>query len=132
MGLFGFGKKEEKPYRVVHYEGIDSVGVNIPCTLLIKDGVLNINFISDLNVTLPMSRVIKFEAMGKNEFMMKYKNTTATNNKNSIRVSYLVITYTSKNDEEKRIVLWAANHREIMYFTDLHYKYKSATGNIEL
>ncbi len=91
--------------------------------------ILNINFNSGMNVTLPMERVIKSEAMGKNEFMMKYKNTNYDSKKDNISVSYLVITYTSK---EKRIVLWAANFREITYFTKLHYEYKKPTGNIEL
>ncbi len=127
-----FKKKEEKPYRVIHYEGINDVGVDIPCTLLIKDNILNINFNSGMSVTLPMERVIKFEAMGKNEFMMKYKNTNCDSKKDNISVSYLVITYTSKEKEEKRIVLWAANFREITYFTKLHYEYKKPTGNIEL
>lgn len=132
MGLFG--KKEDKPYRVMHYEGIDNVGINIPCTLLIKDNILNINFNSEMNVTLPTERIIRFEAMGENDFMMKYKNASSNSNntKNNVPISYLVITYTSKENEEKRIVLWAANFREIMYFTDLHYKYKQPTGKIEL
>ena len=66
--------------------------------------------------------------------MMKYKNTHSDSNhtKNGIPISYLVITYKSKENEDKRIVLWAANYREIMYFTDLHYKYKKPTGNVEL
>jgi len=132
MGLFGFGKKEEKPYRVMHYEGIDNVSADMPCTFLIKDDVLNINFTSGLNVTLPMTRVVKFEAMYMNDFMMKYKNTDAPKQKNGVTVKYLVITYTSKENTEKRIVLWAANLREMNYFTDLQYGYKSASGNIEL
>lgn len=132
MGLFNIGKKNEKPYRVMHYEGIDTVGLNMPCTFFIKKNVLNISFNSGMNVTLPMERVIKFESMSENDFMMKYKNTNSLENKNSISVSYLVITYKSKENEEKRIVLWSANHREKMYFIDLHYKYKQSTGNIEL
>ena len=132
MGLFGFGKKEEKPYRVMHYEGIDSVGADMPCNFIIKDDVLSINFTSGLNVTLSMDRVVRFEAMKMSDFMQKYKNTTTPDKKNGIAVSYLVITYTSKDNEEKRIVLWAANAREIMYFTDLQYKGKPATGTIEL
>ena len=40
MGLFGFGKKADKPYRVMHYEGIDSVASNMPCTFLIKNDVI--------------------------------------------------------------------------------------------
>lgn len=132
MGLFNIGKKDEKPYRVIHYEGIDSAGINMPCIFFIKDNVLNISFNSEINVTLPMERIIKFEAVSQNDFMMKYKNTNSVGNKNNIPVSYLVITYTSKENEEKRIVLWAANHREKMYFIDLHYKYKQPTGNIEL
>ena len=73
-----------------------------------------------------MERVIRFEAMGENDFMMKYKNTHSDSNhtKNNIPISYLIITYKSKENEDKRIVLWAANYREITYFTDLHYKYK--------
>ncbi len=131
MGLFKI--KEEQPYRVMHYEGIDNVGVNIPCTLLIKDNILNINFNFGMNVTLPMERVIKFEAMNKNEFMMKYKNTNNYDSKkDNITVSYLVITYTSKENKEKRITLWAANFREITYFTRLHYEYTRQIGNIEL
>lgn len=132
MGLFS--KKEEKPYRVMHYEGIDSVGVNIPCNLAIKDNILSINFNSGMNVTLPMERIIKFETMKKDEFMMKYKNTNVSSEdqKDNISVLYLIITYTSKENQEKRIVLWAANYREIKYFIDLHYKYKQPIGNIEL
>ena len=130
MGLFG--KKEEKPYRVMHYEGINSVGVDIPCNLLIKDNVLNIDFKSGMRVTLPVERIIKFEAMSKKEFMMKYKQTHYVEKKDDISVSYLVVTYMSKENEEKRIVLWAANLREKMYFTDLQYKSKQPTGNIEL
>ena len=41
MGLFNIGKKNEKPYRVMHYEGIDTVGLNMPCTFFIKENVLN-------------------------------------------------------------------------------------------
>lgn len=130
--MFGFGKKQEKPYRVVHYEGIDNVAMNIPCTLKIENDVLCLHFNSDLNVTLPLNRVIRFEAMGENDFLKKYKNTNAGDKKSAVPVSYLVITYTSKDNQEKRIVVWAANHREIMYFTDLHYKFKQQTGNIEL
>ena len=130
MGLFS--KKEDKPYRVMHYEGIDSVGVNIPCNLLIKDNVLNISFKSGVNVTLPMERVIKFEAMCENDFMMKYKQTNCNDKNDKILVSYLVITYTSKENEEKRVVLWAANFREVKFFNELHYKYNKPIGNIEL
>lgn len=46
MGLFGFGRKEDKPFKVMHYEGIDSIGMNIPCSFLIKDDIMNINFAS--------------------------------------------------------------------------------------
>ena len=134
MGLFGFGKKADKPYRVMHYEGIDSVAYNMPCTFLIKDDVININFTSGMNVTLPIDRVVRFEAMGENAFLTKYKGANAPEShlKNNTGVSYLVVTYTTKDNQEKRIVLWAANIREVMYFTDLQYKYKPATGNIEL
>ena len=134
MGLFGFGKKADKPYRVMHYEGIDSVASNMPCTFMIKDDVINIDFTSGMNVTLPTNRVIRFEAMKENEFLTKYKGTNASesNFKNNTGVSFLVVTYTAKDNQEKRIVLWAANIREVMYFTDLQYKYKPATGNIEL
>ena len=117
MELF---KKNEKPYQVMHYEGIADIGANVPCTFLIKDEILNINFNSDLNITLPLNRIIKFEAMNENDFMMKYKNTSSMPNKN---ITYLVITYKTKEDVEKRIVLWAANYREIKYFIDLHYKF---------
>ena len=130
--MFGFKKKEEKPYRVMHYEGIDNVAMNIPCALKIENDILSLNFNTDLNVTLQLNRIIRFEAMGENDFMMKYKNTNSLNKKSAVPVSYLVITYTSKANEEKRIVVWAANHREIMFFTDLHYKFKRPTGNIEL
>ena len=133
MGLFGFGnKKEDKPYRVMHYEGIDNVGADMPCTFIIKDDTININFTSGMNITLPMARVVKFESMYKSDFMMKYKNTTAPNKQNGVQIKYLVITYMSKDNLEKRIVLWAANLRECNYFTDLHYKYQPAAGNIEL
>lgn len=78
-----------------------------------------------------MERVLKFEAMAMSDFMMKYKGTVAPNKKNGVNVSYLVITYTSEAKEEKRIVLWAANLREMMYFTDLQHKYQpSGTLNL--
>ena len=128
MGLF---RKKDKPYRVVHYEGIDTVAMNIPCTFIIKGNILNINFSSGMEVALPVDRIVKFEAMGENDYMMKYKNTNSPHTQ-KIPTSYLVITYISKNNEEKRIVLWAANHREILYFTELHYNFKQPTENIEL
>ena len=133
MGLFS-KKKDDKPYRVMHYEGIDTVASNMPCTFLIKDNIININFTSGMSVTLPTDRVIRFESMKENEYLTKYKGTNASesNFKNNTAVSFLVITYTSKTNEEKRIVLWAANLRECLYFTDLQYKFKQPAGNIEL
>ena len=133
MGLFS-KKKDDKPYRVMHYEGIDTVASNMPCTFLIKDNIININFNSGINVTLSTDRVIRFEAMKENEYLTKYKGTNASesNFKNNTAVSFLVITYTSKTNEEKRIVLCAANLRECLYFTDLQYKFKQPAGNIEL
>lgn len=133
MGLFG-KKKDDRPYRVMHYEGIDTVASDMPCTFLIKDDIVNIDFKSGLKVTLPTERIVRFEAMKENEYKTKYKGTDASESdfKNNANVSFLVITYISKANEEKRIVLWAANIREVMYFTDLHYKFKHPAGSIEL
>lgn len=126
--MFGFGKK---PYRAIHYEGIPGVANDIPCTIEIKNDVFTIHLSQDSNVQLPMNRIVKFEAMPENDFMMKYKGTNSLT-QYSVPKLYLVITYYSKESEEKTVVLWAANFREINFFRDLQYNYKSTIGNIEL
>ena len=127
--MFGFGKN--RPYRVIHYEGIPGIANDIPCTFEIQNEIFTIHLPQDSNVQLPMNRIIKFEAMSENDFMMKYKGTNSLT-QYSVPKLYLVVTYKSKESEEKIIVLWAANFREIQFFRDLQYKYSSITGNIEL
>lgn len=126
-----FGFRKNKPYRVMHYEGIPGIANDIPCTIEIKNDIFTIHLSQDSNVQLPMNRIIKFEAMSEDDFMMKYKGTNSLT-QYSVPKLYLVISYYSKESEEKTIVLWAANFREINFFRDLQYNYKSTTGNIEL
>jgi len=127
MGLFG--KKEPKPYRVIYDEGIEDIATNLPCDLLINDDIMYIDFCSGLRVTLPMQRIIKIEALNTCDFYTKYRNAGGSIN----AIDYfLVVTYTSKENDKKRLVLKSVTHRETMYFIELHHQYNKPSGHIEL
>ena len=130
--MFGFNKKEEKIYRVMHYEGLPNVATNMPCSFEIVENVFIIHINKDANVSLPMDRIKKFESMTEAEFLQKYHNSIGHIFKNPNGVKFLVVTYISKTNEEKMVVLWANSMKECLFFTDLQYKYKQPIGNIEL
>ena len=115
----------------MHYEGIPNVTANYPCFLEIGEENLIISFNTGARVSLSTDRIVSFDVLGENEYFAKYKGANMTQKK-KIPVSYLVINYISKENESKQIVLWAANHREIMFFNDIKFNYLKPQGNIEL
>ena len=125
-------KKKLKSYNVMHYEGIPGMATNMPCTFDIKDDIFTIHLTQGTDVFLPIDKIIKFESMSENSFLQKYHNSNGHNLKNTQGVAYLVITYISKENEEKIIVLWANTMKEVLFFADLQYKYKTLNKNIEL
>ena len=77
-----------------------------PCTIEIKDDIFEIKRIKpETTVNLSITQIKKIETMEESRFMVKYHNNDATTDK-GIKKYYLVVTYISKNNEEKYIAFW--------------------------
>ena len=101
-----FGKNKNSIIKVMHYEGLDDFIQDYPCTIEIKDNTFEIKRIKpETTVNLSMAQIKKIETMEESRFMVKYHNNDATTDK-GMKKYYLVITYTSKNNEEKYIAFW--------------------------
>lgn len=123
-----FSKKNKDIIRVMHYEGLEGFNQNYPCTIEEKEDVFEIKKINpELTVTLPKNKIVKIDSLRDHEFMQKYQNTVGTNNKKF----YLVITYNSKEGNEKQIVLWGTAAEGIK-FNDLKIKYSGNTQDYTL
>lgn len=113
-----FGKKKNKPIRVMHYEGLVDFAQDYPCTIEMKDDVFEINKIKpQATVTLPKNQIISFEALEEPRFMAKYHNNAARTDK-GFQKFYLVVKYVSKDNEEKYIAFWGTTF-EYGRFLDL-------------
>ena len=125
-----FGKKKNNVIKVCHYEGLVDFIQDYPCQISVADDVFTIEKIKPTaTVTLPMERIIKFEAMSEIEFMKKYHNCSVEINK--IPRNFLVVTYTSKNNTTEYIAFWAAGF-EMKKLIDLQYKYIKNSNSYSL
>ena len=116
-----FGKKKDSIIKVMHYEGLDGFIQDYPCTIEIKDDIFEIKRIKpETTVNLSITQIKKIETMEESRFMVKYHNNDATTDK-VMKKYYLVITYTSKNNEEKYIAFWCTIF-EYNKFLDLQNK----------
>lgn len=101
-----FGKNKNSIIKVMHYEGLDDFIQDYPCTIEIKDNTFEIKRIKPkTTVNLSITQIKKIETMEESRFMVKYHNNDATTDK-GIKKYYLVVTYISKNNEEKYIAFW--------------------------
>lgn len=101
-----FGKSKNSIIKVMHYEGLDGFVQDYPCTIEIKDNNFEIKRIKpETTVNLSITQIKKIETMEESRFMVKYHNNDATTDK-GMKKYYLVITYISKNNEEKYIAFW--------------------------
>lgn len=101
-----FGKKKTNVIKVMHYEGLQDFIQDFPCTIEMKEDTLEIKRIKpETTVNLATKQIIKFETMEEERFMLKYHNDKSTTDK-GIKKFYLVVTYNSKNNEEKYIAFW--------------------------
>lgn len=116
-----FGKKKDSIIKVMHYEGLDGFIQDYPCTIEIKDNIFEIKRIKpETTVNLSITQIKKIETMEEPRFMMKYHNNDGTTDK-GMKKYYLVITYISKNNEEKYIAFWGTIF-EYNKFLDLQNK----------
>lgn len=101
-----FGKNKNSIIKVMHYEGLNDFIQDYPCTIEIKDDIFEIKRIKpETTVNLSITQIKKIETMEESRFMVKYHNNDATTDK-GIKKYYLVVTYISKNNEEKYIAFW--------------------------
>lgn len=101
-----FGKNKNSIIKVMHYEGLNNFIQDYPCTIEIKDDIFEIKRIKpETTVNLSITQIKKIETMEESRFMVKYHNNDATTDK-GIKKYYLVVTYISKNNEEKYIAFW--------------------------
>lgn len=93
MVTFMFGKKKNKPIRVVHYEGIDAFATDYPCTLEVTDDELIIKRLKpETTVTLPLNRINSFSSMEEPRFMEQYHGEAKRTDKGTKKY-YLVVQY---------------------------------------
>lgn len=106
MGLFG--KKKDESIRVLHYEGLKDFMQDSPCTVEVNENVFIIKRIKpETTVTLPMEKVLTFDAMEEPSFMIKYHNINVNTSKaKGINKYYLVVRYINKENEEKYLAFW--------------------------
>lgn len=116
-----FGKNKNSILKVMHYEGLDGFIQDYPCTIEMKNDTFEIKRIKpETTVNLSITQIKKIETMEEPRFMVKYHNNDATTDK-GIKKYYLVVTYTSKSNEEKYIAFWGTAF-EYNKFLDLQNK----------
>lgn len=114
-----FKKKNKNVINVMHYQGLEGFNQDYPCSIEIKDDKFEIKRIKpELTITLFINQIIKIDSLKDNEFMQKYNNSIGTNKKKY----YLVITYKSKDNQEKEIIFWGTAS-EAIKFDDLKFKF---------
>ena len=117
-----FGKKKNNVIKVCHYEGLVDFMQNYPCQISVADDIFTIEKIKPAaTVTLPMERIIKIE------FMKKYHNCSI----NKSAKTFLVVTYTSKDNTTEYIAFWAAG-MEMKKLVDLQYDYAKNSNSYSL
>ena len=106
MGLFGFGaKKEMKPIRAFHYEGIDALYTDCPCWIRMTDSDFEVKSDKpEINVNLPKDRIKSVSCLDEDKFMQKYHGNAAKTSK--LTRKYLAIEYTSSAGENKMLAMW--------------------------
>ena len=103
-----FGKKSNI-IKVMHYEGLNDFIEDYPCTIEMKEDIFEIKRIKpETIVTLSKEQIIKIEMMEEAKFMLKYHNDNTTTDR-GIKKYYLVVTYISKEKEEKYIAFWGTS-----------------------
>lgn len=103
-----FGKKSNI-IKVMHYEGLNDFIQDYPCTIEMKEDIFEIKRIKpETIVTLSKEQIIKIEMMEETKFMLKYHNDNTTTDR-GIKKYYLVVTYISKEKEEKYIAFWGTS-----------------------
>lgn len=127
-----FGKKKAPGIPVTHYEGLD-FPQDFPCRIELAADNLTVTRIKpDQTVTLPISRIKAFSAMEEPAFMLKYHGEAATTTKaKGIQKYYLVVDYTSKNGENKRLAFWGTAS-EYKQFMELQFMNLGGSSTIEL
>lgn len=108
-----FGRKKEKNnvIKVIHYEGIAQFATDYPCTIELKDDVLQIIRIKpETTVTLERNRINSMTVMEEPNFMLKYHGQAKSTAKEGKKI-YLVIEY-----DKGLLAFWAAGFESIKFF----------------
>ena len=109
MGLFGFGaKKEMKPIRAFHYEGIDALYTDCPCWIRMTDSDFEVKSDKpEINITLQKDRIKSVSCLDEAKFMQKYHGTAAKTSK--MKKYYLAVEYVAKDGSDKMFAVWIWN-----------------------
>lgn len=103
-----FGKKKDKPIRVMHYEGLKDFNQDYPCTIELKNDQLTIQRIKpEATVTLPANRILAIDTMEEEKFMLKYHNEKVTTSKTKgVGKHYIVIRFNTPEGLESYLSFW--------------------------
>lgn len=107
--MFGLGKKKEKGAfcRASYYEGLPNFNDIGVCNLFIEGDTLLIKQVKpEITVRVKLAQIRTIDVLPENEFMMKYKNTSAPPSKTPLNKSYYVFKYVNSKGNDSMFVLW--------------------------
>lgn len=124
-----FGRKKIKELKVMHYEGIQGLPMNCPCSFMIANGIITIKTrqLPTITITLPLNRVKSISAIGEYEYMQRYHSAGMLPNNNQIARNFLVIIY-----DKGIIALWGVGLSVFKNFMKIQNLYGYNTSYIEL
>lgn len=127
-----FGKKKFPGIPVMHYEGLD-FATDYPCRIeFIGEALIITRIKPETMVTLPVAQIKSFSAMEEENYMLKYHGQAKSTSKSKgIKKYYLVVEYTSKVGEEKRLAFWGTIS-EYRKFIELQNTNLNQTSNYSL
>lgn len=111
--MFGLCKKkninQDIHCRVSYYEGLPNFQQLHGCELYTQNDTLIIHqFKPEITVRLKLSQINTIDILQENDFMMKYKNTSAPPSNNNVKKMYFVFKYVNSKSENAMFVLWGA------------------------
>lgn len=107
-----FGKKKKNAaIKMMHYEGIAEFATDYPCTLELKEDILEIIRIKpETTVTLPRNRIKTISVMEEPNFMLKYHGHEVSTAKTG-KKTYLVIEY-----DKGHLAFWGAGMESVKFW----------------
>lgn len=105
--MFGKEKQAFPGLPIMYYEGLPGFDQNFPLYLKqTEKGLVFFKPNSTVTATLPIEKLLNYEAMPERDYMLKYHNEAVSTSKSKADKWYLVIHYSGESGPQK-IALWS-------------------------